>query len=324
MTLDFGQIKEITHGYVRAEEKNGKFCFYRFTPQQTAYYYNDNADFHDKTFATPGVRFDFITDAAEFSFTYDTHSASSRNWYYFDTYIDGVLTDHNGESEAVLRNGTITTRLPDGKHRLTIWFPCLSAAIISNVTISDNSEIIPVTYAKKLLCMGDSITQGYDAFYPSFAYTNALARTFDWDVVNQAIGGEKFVPGLLTEDMDYDPDIVTVAYGTNDWSSFTRDRFLKRCDGFLENVGKLFRNAKIFVMTPIWRGDMDRVTDVGSFSDASEYIAKKARACNLNVIDCFNFTPHFSAFYSDLWLHPNDLGYTEYTKNLVEAIKKKI
>ena len=50
-----------------------------------------------------------------------------------------------------------------------------------------------------MLCYGDSISQGYDAVFPSLSYTNQLARHFDAYSVNQCIGGERFVPELLAK-----------------------------------------------------------------------------------------------------------------------------
>ena len=324
MKLSFEQVKTITSGWMNAEEKEGTYRFYRFTPQQTAYYYESSRDFWSKTFATSGIRFDFVTDSEFFSFTYDTVIASSRRWYFFDIYVDDTLVSHKGEQVMWINHGTITTKLPEGEHRVTVWFPCLTAASVSDVNLSDGAAFRPYTYKRTMLCLGDSITQGYDATFPSLAYTNALARHFDAKVVNQAIGGEKFVPGLFTGDMTYSPDFVTVAYGTNDWSGFTREMFFERCDAFLEGIAPQFPNSKIFIITPLWRGDKDKITKFGSYFEAVKYIADKARSCGLNVIDGYNLTPHWYEFYSDQRLHPNDLGYGEYTRNLIPEIEKKL
>lgn len=325
MVLSFEQVKSITSGYLRSEEKDGYFHFYRFTEEQAAYYEEVSPkDFYVKTNATSGVRFDFFTDSDIFEFSYKTVTASSRKWYFFDVYVDGTLVDHKGEQEMWINNGTIREKLPDGEHHVTVWFPCLTAAAVTDVTLSDGASFKPYEHSMKLLCFGDSISQGYDALFPSLAYTNAIAENLDAFVINQAIGGEKFVPGLFTEDMTYSPDVITVAYGTNDWSSFPRELFFERCDAFLEGIGKKFPNSKIFILTPLWRGDKDRITKFGTYTEAVTYIADKAKACGLNVIDGYNLTPHFSAFYSDLRLHPNDLGYGEYVKNLLPKIKEKL
>ena len=43
---------------------------------------------------------------------------------------------------------------------------------------------------------------------------------------------------------------------------------------------------------------------------------------NMTVVDGIKLTPHVPAFYSDLYLHPNDIGFSIYAKNLVGEIKK--
>ena len=43
---------------------------------------------------------------------------------------------------------------------------------------------------------------------------------------------------------------------------------------------------------------------------------------NVHIVDGTRLTPHFSAFYSDLRLHPNDLGYTFYSQNLIAFIRE--
>ena len=73
----------------------------------------------------------------------------------------------------------------------------------------------------RLLAFGDSITQGVDVVHPSLAYAPTLARLMDADSRNKGIGGEVFFPALLEEKEDLDPDFVTVAYGSNDWSKCT-------------------------------------------------------------------------------------------------------
>ena len=70
---------------------------------------------------------------------------------------------------------------------------------------------------KRILCFGDSISQGYDALYPSNQYTPQLAKLLDAEEYNKAIGGEIFRPELALARDDFEPEYITVAYGTNDW-----------------------------------------------------------------------------------------------------------
>ncbi len=323
MILTAEQVKSIAKGYLGFEAKDDGCHFYRFTDWQMKYYEETNAGHFMKTKATSGIHLDFTTDSDAFGFSYTVTNGSSRNFYFFDIYVDGVLTLHRGEEKMWIKKGEIKLKLPAGAHRVTVWMPNLACAVINDVTLDDGASFEAVKETRRMLCYGDSISQGYDAIFPSLAYTNQLARHFDAYMVNQCIGGERFVPALLDQPLDFKPDIVTVAYGTNDWSGLTREVFFANCDAFLERLTELYGNtAEIFVITPLWRGDKDKVTKFGNFFEAVKYIADKASSLGVHVIDGYVLTPHTSEFYSDLRLHPNDLGYMEYASRLIPEMEK--
>lgn len=323
MYLSKDQIAGITRGALEIGERDGEIHFYRFNERQRKYYESTSSGFFTKCFATSGINFDFYTDSNSFGFSYSIANASSRNFYYFDIYVDGVLTNHLGESPMWIKQGRIEIKLPDGEHRVRVWFPNLACASVSEVALDDGASLRAAEYKHSMICWGDSITQGYDAIFPSLAYTNRLAEHFGANMINQAIGGEKFVPGILGDDIEVKPDIITIAYGTNDWSALTRDAFFAGVDGFLEGIAKQYSDVRVFVITPLWRGDKDKITKFGSYFEAVKYIADKAKSCGLEVIDGYCLTPHYYEFYSDQRLHPNDLGYGEYTKNLIAEIEKR-
>lgn len=327
MKLNENQVKQIARGWFSAEEKDGEIIFHRFSSAQEDYYLQTSPrDFYKKALATSGVNLDFVTDSSSFGFSYSVDSASSRRFYYFDVYIDGVLKHHLGEEKMWINRGRINVSLPEGKHRVTVWLPCLASARLSELTLDDGAFFEAAPHSRRMVCFGDSITQGYDAWYPSLAYTNRLAQHFDANMINLAIGGEKFVPGILDPAFaaGFKPDIITVAYGTNDWSGFEKELFETRCVGFLEGLAELFPESKIFILTPIWRGDHNRITKVGKFEDAVAFITETALRCGLNVISGYNLVPHYEGFFSDLRLHPNDLGYGEYVRNLIPEIEKAL
>jgi len=324
MKLDLEQVKAISRGYFNVTEENGVFEFHRFTPKAEQYYLETSPnDFFKKTVATSGINFDFYTDSTVFEFDFSSGVTCGRRFYYFDTYVDGALVQHNGEACMWINEGRIVIPLPAGKHRLTIWFPCLTTTKITNVTLDDGACFVPAPAYMKMLCFGDSITQGYDAQFPSLAYTNQLARHYNAYMINQAIGGEKFVPGILDEDFakSFKPDIITVAYGTNDWAGFAPEILEERCEGFFKKLSELYPDSKIFYITPLWRADKDKITKAGKFEDVVAYYAATAEKYGITVLSGYNFTPHYPDFYSDLRLHPNDLGFGEYSRNLITAIE---
>lgn len=175
-----------------------------------------------------------------------------------------------------------------------------------------------------MLSYGDSITQGYDARYPSMAYAPALARALDADSINRGIGGERFCPALLEEKEIFEPELITVAYGTNDWSARTMEDFAESCRSFYAALSAQYPKAKIYAITPIWRADTEKERPIGVPHAALESIMREL-ICdlpNVTLIPGYPLTPHLPEFFADRYLHPNDPGFAQYTAALCEAIRK--
>lgn len=328
MRLSLQDLQTITHGTVGITEENGVFSFRRLSKKGLDHYAEMGVNpVSVKAAATSGVRFDFFTDASLFAFTYHAWATSALDYYHFDILVDGILTQHRGEDSAMwIKTGRIEIALPEGEHRVTVWFPVIAGANVQEVELNDGASFRPVTYSKKLLIFGDSITQGHTVRYPSMTYANLLAAHFDAEMINQGVGGERFVPEILDEEFakTYVPDIVTVAYGTNDWSGLEWDVLTARCDAFLRKLAELYPDSRVFVITPLWRADYKKVTKSGPFENAVAFYRETAEKYGLNVIDGNPLTPHFPGFYADARLHPNDLGSAIYARNLIAEIEKEL
>ena len=321
MELTIKDIQSIAHGALRVEKNaQGEIALYRFTEKQMALYERVNTAFFEKSFGTAGVRLEMDTDADTLDLKYHTRSASSRRFYFFDVFVDGVMVKHFGHDEIKEAVSTLHVDLPAGTHRVCIYFPNLAAATIQSLSLSDGATFKPVERKMKLLAFGDSITQGYDARFSSQSYANLLADKLGAEIVNMGIGGEVFRPELVDAEMNYTPDIVTIAYGTNDWSGQERERTEKASVEFYENVRKAFPNAKIFAITPIWRADDHRVTKVGVFEEGREIVRNAARSVGATIIEGDGMIPHLPEVCSDAYLHPNDYGFKFYANALYDAI----
>ena len=141
-------------------------------------------------------------------------------------------------------------------------------------------------------------------------------------MVDQGIGGEIFRPELIDPEMDFAPDIITVAYGTNDWSGQERARTEENANAFFEKLRRTYPNAKIFAVTPIWRADDDRVTKVGTFAEGVQIVRDAAAAQEgVVIVEGARMVPHLREVMADKYLHPNDYGFKFYANALYEAIK---
>lgn len=326
MKLNLDQIKEITLGALNIDvSEAGEYNFYRFTEHQMEDVYIEIPDFYKKSKAAAGIRLDFLTDSETLSFRYTIKSGSSRKFYFFDICVDGVMVAHEGEAEMTAKSGEIKVTLGAGKteRRVTVWLPGLSIVRLSDITLDDGATLRRAPASLKILVLGDSITQGYDAVYPSQCYANKLAAMLDAEIVNQAIGGEVFRPEILDENLPFTPDLITVAFGTNDWSKCTAETFEKNADAFYTKLATIYPDKPAFVILPIWRADWEKVTKAKPFHESRAILKALAeKHPNFHTIDGCKLTPHLPAFFSDLYLHPNDLGFEIYAQELVKRMNE--
>ncbi len=342
MKLSLEQIKEITCGAVNVCEKDGAFRFCRFTDEQRETYRickPNRPDFYDKTLATAGVKLRFVTDSQKMFLKINILdiNASSRCFYSFDVFKNGKMIGAvDNFSDVEFCENYTAVKFPltcnsgefdlgQGEKTVCVHFPFSVAAEILELSLDDGAIIKPVKPSKKMLCFGDSITHGYDALHPSGMYTAKLAETLGAEEYNKGIGGDIFFPELADTKDPIDPDYITVAYGTNDWSGCPREATRSRIKGFYENLRKNYPNAKIFAIIPIWRADCDEEKTYGKF----ELVACDIREIcteigGITVIEGIDLVPHDPEYFGDFRLHPNEKGFEEYFKNLYKEIKKHI
>ena len=165
---------------------------------------------------------------------------------------------------------------------------------------------------------GDSITQGYDASAPEKAYAVQLSNLLDANALNKGIAGEQFFSALTAKTEDFEPDLITVAYGTNDWRHSTKERFEEQCKAFFENLRNAYPDIRIIAITPRWRVDIDNKQEFGEpLSYVTQYIKNIAvHIPNMVAIDASNFIPHEPKHFQTDGVHPLDSGFEHYTKNL--------
>lgn len=335
MKLSNGQIKSIIQGAVYFSEEEKGLQPHRMNKEEEALYIPTK--FKNKAFASSNIQAVFKTDADKLILKADISIGSSRKYFCFDTYIDGELTaefknfEHKDmrlpytKIDCPLGEFSWELPLKKGEKEIRIVFPFGSKVIISEFALENATFIEPVKRSKTMLIYGDSITQGYDALNPSRAYAVQLANALDAEGFNKAIGGEIFNPSLSDIKNDINPDYITVAYGSNDWSFCTKEDFTANCKGFYEKVKKNYPDAKLFAITPIWRGDKNDEKKCGLFEDIHKTIRRICEEIGgITVIDGFEFVPAKEELFADLRLHPSNEGFEHHAKNLLKEIKKHI
>lgn len=325
MKLQADCLRAIAHGTDHISEEKTGFCFHRFSEEQEELYraLSPN-DFYIKSRAASGVSLAFRTDSRRLTVAVEQMRGSSRSFGFTDLEVDGEIRAHIGSAENGIGLFGGSFDLGEGMKTVRLYFAQLLRSDLRLLELDDGSVVEPVPASRRMLIFGDSITQGYDARYPSHSYATRLARLLDADARNKGIGGEKFFPELAeTRDAGADPELITVAYGTNDWSSREPDLLEEKLRAFYRNLSAAYPTSKIYALSPIWRGNWNQPKPFAKpFSWVAEVIAQVADELpNAVHIPGIDMVPHDPACFSPDILHPNDTGFATYAERLFAAIR---
>ena len=316
MKLTVEQIKSVAFGAVRAEVLEDGVHFYKCTAKQVDAWQAESDFLGGGSRATTGVRLDFHTDSQNFAFTPATGGK-------FEIYVDGVLrrqvrAEAGKREEMALRDGLGNQK---NSYRVTLIYPSHSHGVVSEVVLDDGAAVMPHRHDMKLLFIGDSITQGWAADYDSFSYAWRATRHFNAESVIQGIGGAYYHEKTF-DVPDFAPDVVILAYGTNDFSHFPSLAYMQeRVAAYLDLVKGAWGDKQVFVITPIWR-DKREGKKTGRFEDCCRLVANEAKKRGFTVIDGLTLVPPMPVFFQDEYLHPNDLGFSLYAENLVAVLDR--
>jgi hypothetical protein len=113
-----------------------------------------------------------------------------------------------------------------------------------------------------------------------------------------------------------------VAYGANDWNSNTEEEFAENSRNFCTELRKNYPKSKILVLAPIWsQTRQEKQKDRWPFENlAMRLKALPGSVENLFVIDGADFVPFDVACFAEDRVHPNDVGFAYYAKNLQEKM----
>lgn len=326
MKLTTQQIKSILFGAAECHEEDGGLQCYRYTPDRMDVLRSFSEDWRVRANATSGIMLDFYTDSDFFAFSYDKAvKSSSQPGYYFELLINGVSTALIGEETAATCKGEFSISLPQGKNRVTLIFPTMFRARLSSVKLADNATIEQAEKGKRILFLGDSITQGYASKFPSLNYTHRIALSNNCNATNLGIGGAAFDPRLIDENVDYQPDVILVAYGTNDWAKgWETEKINGNCRAFFDKLHAQYPTQPTYVILPIWRRTYANELPSGTLLNVRNLIHKIASGySNTHIVDLWEEIPHDETLYTD-GLHPNDDGFAYYADGVVKHIGDRL
>ncbi len=337
MKLKLSQIKEITTGAIRIDEVSNGIEFYRFSKEQDEFYQKRHPDLHQRSLPPSSVKMHFKTDSRTLSLSGVANDAMSCSFYSFDVFVNGEFYDSIDNFSDVDTSGVYaatsfplgefskTFSFDDGIKEVAVYFPCSVRPTIYNISVDDGAFIEPIKQNKKLLCYGDSITQGMCALHASKNYATILADALGAEILNKGVGGERFVPELLDFEENFDPDYITVAYGTNNWWDADAAQFKSDVKNFFSKLVALYPKALIYAVLPIWRADMNECRAVSVISNIEEIIKSEIIDMeNVVILEGMDLVPQSPEMFADAFLHPNDEGFIHYGNNLYRKISEDL
>lgn len=335
MKLELAQMKAITKGVMEVTEENGVFVFHRLNGAQMGIYQPNTGGWR-RSHALASVHLDFETDATMLSFTaVNGWNSTAVRYFYFDLWVNGRMLYHDGftynenaDGSTMMRFGDWYTELalPVGTKRVRLYLPAICHVEMKDVELHGATFLRPVESKYRWLAFGDSITEAHSSGMPSMQYTEQVARAIDAEVFNQGTGGEQYMACKIVPGSYPAVDLITVAYGTNDFTHCpSREVFERELRGFYRALHEAFGDTPVLVLLPLWRRHetQGNAFALGTLQQVRDRIRAEAVKYPANrVVDCGGFIPPVYDFFADKGLHPNALGHTFYANGLLPEIRK--
>ncbi len=319
MKLTYEQIKSVTFGAVEVKQDGDTVRFFKCTEKQTKGWYSVNGTLGDRSLTTSGIRLDFHTNSKALRFV-------TAGGGKFEVLINGTLrarfTPSGEQSDFTLPLCCTNGREAD-EVRVTLVLPSHTVGALSCVELDDGASLIPHEYSRKMLFIGDSITQGHNTKFDSLSFAWQTTLHYNADSIINGIGGAFY--HIPTYDRpDFEPETVILAYGTNDSMRYkgNRDEMLHQVSGYMDLIKEGYPQSQVIVISPIFRAD-DKLQPIGEWFDERRImIENEAKARGFDVISGLDLVPPLPDFFADTYLHPNDLGFTNYALNLILRLDK--
>ncbi len=317
-------VEDYVQGVLEVVREEDGVRLLRMTPAQLAYY-DQSEGWGIRARCNAGVSLGFRTNSSFLDVKLAVLSGA-RRYFGMDVEIDGVISHAVRLDDAA---GVFETRLFEVEERrereVRVYFsPNLEVKVLS-VALEADAAVAPLDRPSyRLLCLGDSITQGMDARSACSTYPVQLARMLGAELLNQGVGGHIFDPDSLDPALSFAPDLVTVAYGTNDWGRNTTQAEIRgTVRDYLGKLRTMFPadRTRVAVLSPIWRETGHEQKGGGILADFSRAILEATlEAEDVIAIDGSALVPNQSWYLED-GTHPNDLGFLHYGLNLYRLLR---
>lgn len=319
MEINGEQLAAIALGCRAVTAADGAWQFMRL-PDALAAVYTDNAAAQVRIVCPSGVRLRFVSETTTLRLAL-RYGAAARAYYQGVALVDGIAYPFGATEGAERWEGEIYlgTRM---SRTIDIWLPHLVHVDLCRLAIDDECEVIPVPLPRRWLAYGDSITQGMTVPLPTQMFIAQSALALQAEVRSLAFGGAMLDAILAQVDPGCAYDIVSIAYGTNDFNSdVPLETYAENARRLLHHLHMLAPARPILLITPIpWAG---RATPNGLGATLEDYRAVlrplTGEVPGCHIVEGTELITDDPALFVD-GIHPNEAGMTMYAKGLTRAL----
>lgn len=227
---------------------------------------------------------------------------------------------------AVLGPGTVRLDLGNGDGRVVVYLPeGMKPRVQSLVAV--RGDIAPAPAQPSWVAYGDSITEGWSASSPARCWLATAGRERAMDTVNLGFAGSARGEIVLAEQIAaLDADVITVAYGTNCWSTIPHSADMVRANtaAFLRIIRAAHRDVPVLVVSPLIRPDAE-----GRPNALGATLADIRAAIEHAVAEAYDpltsLLPGAYLLSADLLtdgIHPGDEGHRELATRIGLAVQR--
>ena len=314
MKLSAKTLKKLIRGACYFEEKNGYTYPYHHTEAQIEHFRKRLDFWYERSILQAGIKIELVTDSEKMELDYFAPSCYSGS-DTVDMYVDGLAMGVHYIAEG---RGKASFDLPKGKKSVTLYLPIDTVIGVKSLTL-DGKWRAAKPRKRRLLAIGDSITQGYGAKLAGSTYINSLYRKTDFEILSQGIGGFRYEKGSIMPIDNFKPDRILVALGTNYHEDMTYD-YEKCIEEFYESLYDTYGDTPVISVTPIYRFDPTHNPErLKAVTEKIKDVCSKYP--HIKVIDGLTLVPHIAECFID-YVHPNAYGSELMAEGIYSFMKK--
>jgi len=330
MQLTSEQIRSFLVGCSEVTQNDGAIQFHR-VPGPMRPLYEDGEASAIRMACTSGVRLRFATDADAVSIDIRIKRKAREIFKASLELADGSHLGIGPDEAQDAWQGDFSlenTPFIDGRHIVDLWLPHLvetelASLTLQNATVAKPLEPLPINW----LIYGDSITQGMTSVLPGDAYFALCAKAINAQAINTAIGGATCLPELSTTVPDGDFDLISLAFGTNEYhGTVTAGQYADNVKSLVTSLRSKFSKAPIVVITPPpWVDGPERSQSGETLQQYRDRVTGAVAELDslVQVVQGPDMVPSDADYYVD-GVHPNDRGMKTYAENLLPYLKNAL